>query len=119
MQHYTNKKTNEVFGYESESEAKRFNQDYKNLVKMSDELFKEYRDNRPVGGEWTYRGWKVNSGLKAQEEQAMKEAQRQELMKEKASAQADMQMHLLLDDKEQAKECALKIKELDAKIEAL
>lgn len=76
MKHYTNKKTNEVFGYETESEAKRFNQDYKNLVKMSDELFKEYRDNRPVGGEWTYRGWVIDEELLAKE---LEEKKQQEL----------------------------------------
>ena len=69
--HYTNKKTHEVFGYDTEESAKRHDVDFENLVEMSDELFQEYREQRP-GHRWSLSGWiedeELMQELKAQEQ---------------------------------------------------
>lgn len=56
MKHYTNKTTLEVYGYESIENMKQYNDDFENLVEMSDELFQEYREQRP-GHKWSLNGW--------------------------------------------------------------
>ena len=68
MKHYTNKKTNEVYGYESIEDAKKYNDDFENLVEMTDEQFIQFRDHRPLGGKWTAEGWVIDEELLAQEE---------------------------------------------------
>lgn len=68
MQHYTNKKTNEVYGYESIEDAKKYNDDFENLVEMTDEQFIQFRDHRPKGGVWTVDGWVVDPTILAEEE---------------------------------------------------
>ncbi|MBS7819043.1 hypothetical protein [Wohlfahrtiimonas chitiniclastica] len=119
MKHYTNKKTNEVFGYESIEDAQKFNDDFDNLVEMTDEQFIQFRDHRPKGGKWTYKGWIIDEELLAK---AMAEENRlmlQKLLDEKLSLQSDMNMHLLLDEKEEAKAIAQQIKDINSEIEKL
>lgn len=113
MQHYTNKKTNEVYGYESIEVAKEYNDDYKNLIEMTDEQFIDFRDNRPKGGKWTYKGWVIDDDLLAQEIEAEKKAEADAVQEERAKLMQEMQLRLLLDEQEEAKEIALKIKELE------
>lgn len=74
MKHYTNKNTLKVFGYESEEIAKEYNNDYENLVLMSDELFEEYK-NKPLGATWSINGWIVDEELAQAERNAIKEAE--------------------------------------------
>lgn len=77
--HFTNKKTNKVFGYESLKDAEKYDSDFTSLVEMSNELFQEYRERRP-GHKWSLNGWvedeALTQELKAQE-------QTQELQKKK------------------------------------
>lgn len=68
MIYFTNKKTNEVFAYESDDEAKKYNKDFKNLIQMSFELFSSFQKNKPSGGEWTANGWFVDDDLLKQEQ---------------------------------------------------
>ena len=79
MKHYTNKKTNEVFGYESFEDAQAFNDDFENLVEMTDEQFIQFRDHRPRGGKWTAEGWVIDEVLLAQEEAEEKQRKIQSL----------------------------------------
>lgn len=79
MKHYTNKITNEVFGYESIEDAKAFNDDFENLVEMTDEQFIQFRDHRPRGGKWNYTGWVIDEALLAQEEAEEKQRKIQQL----------------------------------------
>lgn len=113
MKHYTNKKTNEVFGYESIEVAKEYNDDFENLVEMTDEQFIDYRDNRPKGGRWTYQGWIVDDDLLAQELEAEKKAEADAIQAERAKLMQEMQYHMLLGEEDKAREIALKIKELE------
>ena len=113
MKHYTNKKTNEVFGYESIEDAKKFNDDFKNLVEMTDEQFIDFRDNRPRGGRWTVEGWVVDDDLLAQELEAEKKAEADAIQAERAKLMQEMQYHMLLGEEDKAREIALKIKELE------
>lgn len=119
MIYFTNKITNEVFGYESIEDAKYYNEDLDNLVEMADEQFIDFRDNRPKGGKWTYEGWVIDEELLAE---AIAEENRQKLqmlLNKKTSLQAAMQMHLLLDEREEAKAIALQLKELNEEISRL
>lgn len=113
MKHYTNKKTNEVFGYESIEDAKKFNDDYKNLVEMTEEQFIDFRDNRPKGGIWTAKGWAVDDNLLSQEIEAEKKAEADAIQAERAKLMQEMQYHMLLGEEDKAREIALKIKELE------
>lgn len=79
MKHYTNKITNEVFGYESIEVAKEYNDDFENLVEMTDEQFIQFRDNRPMGGKWTYKGWVIDEKPLKEEREAEKQSQIQQL----------------------------------------
>lgn len=62
MKHYTNKNTLEVFGYDTEECARDYNDDYENLVLMSDELFEQYK-SKPLGGAWSLSGWVIDHEL--------------------------------------------------------
>ena len=117
--HYTNKKTNEVFGYESKEEAKHVNDDFENLVEMADEQFIEFRDHRPRGGKWTYQGWVIDDDLLAQEIEAEKKAEADAIQAERAKLMQEMQLKLLLGEQDEAKAIALKIKEINNKIKTL
>ena len=90
MKHYTNKKTNEVFGYDNDSEAKQLNEDYKNLVKMSDEQFVQFRNHRPMGGKWTHKGWVIDEELIAQELEQEKQQELNELNQKLESIERDI-----------------------------
>lgn len=90
MQHYTNKETNEVFGYENDLEAKQLNEDYKNLVKMSDEQFVQFRDHRPMGGKWTHEGWVIDEELLAKELEEKKQQELNELNQNLESIERDI-----------------------------
>ena len=79
MKHFTNKITNEVWGYESIEDAKKYNDDFENLVEMTDEQFIQFRDQRPKGGKWTYQGWVIDEALLAQEEAEEKQRKIQSL----------------------------------------
>lgn len=79
MKHYTNKKNGQVFGYESIEDAKKYNDDFENLVEMTDEQFIQFRDQRPKGGKWTYQGWVIDEELLAQEEAEEKQRKIQSL----------------------------------------
>ena len=79
MKHYTNKKTNEVFGYESIEDAQKFDDDFENLVEMTDEQFIQFRDNRPMGGKWTYKGWVIDEKLLEEEQEVERHSQVQQL----------------------------------------
>lgn len=73
MKHYTNKKTLEVYAYENDEVAKEYDNDYENLVVMTEELFQEYREQRP-GHKWSLTGW-VHDELLMNEYEAQKRAQ--------------------------------------------
>lgn len=75
MIHFTNKKTGEVFGYQSNDEAKKYNSDYKNLVQMSDEQLSGYK-NKPLGGKWTINGWVIDDELLKHEQEQIIEQQK-------------------------------------------
>lgn len=112
MKHYTNKKTNEVYGYESIEDAKKFNDDFKNLVEMTDEQFIDFRDNRPKGGKWTVKGWVEDEDLMRelkQAEEAQAEAQKQAQISE---LKLQLQVHLLMGEEEEAKALVLEIRAL-------
>lgn len=47
------------------------------------------------------------------------EEQIEQLMKERARLMQEMQMHSLLDETEEAKECAKKVREIDIEVETL
>ena len=79
MKHYTNKKTNEVWGYESLEEAKELNPDFENLVEMDEKTFIHFRDEKPKGGVWTAKGWVIDEELLAQEEAEEKQRKIQSL----------------------------------------
>ena len=90
MKHFTNKKTNEVFGYESIEDAQQYNDDYKNLVEMTDGQFIDYRDNRPKGGRWTYKGWVIDKELLAKELEEKKQQELNELNQKLESIERDI-----------------------------
>lgn len=119
MINFTNKITNKVFGYESIEEAKEFNDDFKNLVEMTNEHFIQFRDHKPKGGKWTYQGWVIDDALLKKEQAQEAKLMLQKLLDEKSSLQSDMNMHLLLDEKEEAKAVAQKIKNINSEIEKL
>ncbi|WP_018122065.1 hypothetical protein [Wohlfahrtiimonas chitiniclastica] len=119
MKHYTNKKTNEVFGYESIEDAQKFNDDFENLVEMTDEQFIQFRDHKSKGGKWTYQGWVIDDALLNKEQAQEAKLMLQKLLDEKSSLQSDMNMHLLLDEKEEARAVAQKIKDINSEIEKL
>lgn len=73
MKHYTNKKTLEVYGYGSLEDAKQYNDDFDNLVEMGEELFQEYREQKP-GHRWSLNGWVEDETL-MQELKAQEQAQ--------------------------------------------
>lgn len=62
MEHFTNRSTLAVYGYESLEEAQAFNDDFENLVEMTDELFQEFRE-QPIGGKWTLAGWVIDNDI--------------------------------------------------------
>lgn len=113
MKHFTNKKTNEVFGYESIEDAKAFNDDFENLVEMTEEQFIQFRDHRPKGGKWTVKGWVIDDDLLAQEIEAERKAEADAVQAERAKMMQEMQYHMLLGEEDKAREIALKIKELE------
>lgn len=119
MKHYTNKKTNEVFGYESIEDAQTFNDDFENLVEMTEEQFIDFKDNRPAGGKWTVKGWAVDKKLLKEEQEKEKQFKIEQLQSDKSSLMQEMQMHMLLGDNDKAKEFALKVKEIELKIKEL
>lgn len=104
MKHYTNKTTLQVYGYDNDEAAKQYNDDYRNLVLMSDELFQEYR-KQPIGGKWTLKGWVIDQKELAKHKRLENEAQIKKHTEE-------MNIALLTDDTETAKFHAQKIKEL-------
>lgn len=114
MKHYTNKNTLEVYGYESIEDAKKYNDDFDNLVEMSDAQFINFRDNRPKGGKWAVEGWVIDDNLLAQEIEAEKKAEADATKAERAKLMQEMQYHMLLGEEDKAREVALKIKELEA-----
>lgn len=67
MKHFTNKVTNEVFGYESIEDAKHYNEDFDNLVEMTTEQFEEFR-NPAQYAKWTISGWIVDEELKRKQQ---------------------------------------------------
>lgn len=83
MKHYTNKKTLETFGYESDEEAKELNKDYDNLVLMSDELFQEYREQK-AGHKWSLSGW-------VEDEELMSEIKERERLKKISDIESEIQ----------------------------
>jgi len=119
MIHFTNKKTSEVYAYESIEDAERFDDDFDNLVEMTDEQFVEFRDRKPRGGKWTYKGWVIDDELLAEAIAEENRQKLQSLLDKKTSLQADMNMHLLLDEREEAKAIALQLKELNEEISRL
>ncbi|OYQ75240.1 hypothetical protein [Wohlfahrtiimonas sp. G9077] len=119
MKHFTNKNTNEVYAYESIEDAQKFNEDFENLVEMTDEQFIQFRDHKPKGGIWTTEGWVIDDDLLEKEKVQALQLILQKLLDEKSSLQSDMNMHLLLDEKEEAKAVAQKIKEINSEIEKL
>ena len=90
MKHYTNKITNEVYGYESIEVAKKYSNDFENLVEMSDELFQEFRDHRPQGGKWTHKGWVIDEELLAKELEEKKQQELNELNQKLESIERDI-----------------------------
>lgn len=73
MKYYTNKISLEVFGYESLEEAQQYNDDFENLVEMTDELFQEFREQKS-GHKWSLNGWVEDEAL-TQEHKAQEQAQ--------------------------------------------
>lgn len=119
MKHFTNKKTNEVYGYESIEVAKEYNDDFENLVEMTDEQFIDFRDNRPKGGQWTYTGWVIDPELLTEAEERNRQQAIADLQSEKAQALQQMQLEMLLGNTDLATEHAKRVKDIEAEIEAL
>lgn len=113
MKHYTNKKTNEVFGYESFEVAEEYNDDHENLVEMTDEQFIEFRDHRPKGGKWTYQGWVIDDDLLAEAEAEEKAREEQEKLKVIDDLKLQLRVHLLMGEEEEAKEIVLQMRSLE------
>ena len=113
MKHYTNKNTNEVFGYESIEDAKKCNNDFKNLVEMTEEQFIDFRGNRPKGGKWTYKGWVIDPGLLAEAEAEEKAREEQEKLKVIDDLRLQLKVHLLMGEEEEAKAIVLQIRALE------
>ena len=90
MKHYTNTKTGQVFGYESIEDAQKYNDDFENLVKMTDEQFVQFRDYRPMGGKWTYKGWVIDEDLLAQEIEGKKQQELNGLNQKLESIERDI-----------------------------
>lgn len=119
MKHYTNKKTNEVFGYESIEDAKKYNDDFKNLVEMSDDVFERFKNKPSHLHEWNLDHWIITDEKKAELEREEKEREIQSLESEKQKLIGEMQMHQFLDEIDEAKAIALRVKEINAKIAEL
>ena len=79
MKNYTNKKTNEVFGYESIEDAKAFNDDFENLVEMSDDVFEIFKNKPSDFHEWNLDRWIITDEKKAELKREEKEREINEL----------------------------------------
>ena len=79
MKHYTNKKTNEVFGYESIEDAQQYNDDFENLVEMSDEVFERFKNKPSHFHEWNLDRWIITDEKEAELEREEKEREINEL----------------------------------------
>lgn len=112
MKHYTNKKTNEVYGYESIDDAKLYNDDFENLVEMTDEQLGEF-SNKPIGGKWTYKGWVIDPDLLAEAEEEEKAREEQEKLKIIDDLKLQLRVHLLMGEEEEAKAIVLQIRALE------
>ena len=109
--HFTNKKTNEVYGYESKEEAKELYENYADLHLMTPLRFEQYK-NPPIGGRWTYKGWVIDPDLLAEaeaQEEAQAEAKKQAQISE---LKLRLQVHLLMGEEEEAKALVLEIRAL-------
>lgn len=107
MKHYTNKNTNEVFGYESIEDAQAFNDDFENLVEMTDEQFIQFRDHRPRGGKWTAEGWVIDEALLAQEEAEEKQRKIQSLHDDLETLERDISRLERIRDRNEDEESKL------------
>lgn len=111
MKHYTNKKTLEVYGYESPEDAQAFNDDFDNLVEMTVELFQEYREQKP-GHKWTLSGWVEDEDLMRELKRAEEYQAKLELNNKIAELKLQLQVHLLMGEEEEAKALVLEIRAL-------
>lgn len=125
MRHYTNKKTLEIYGYESVEDAQAFNEDFDNLVEMSDELFQEYR-KQTLGGKWSLNGWVIDEALAKQLKREQLLSESKQLISEKKDAEADIKNGETLEDDEliresteQLEKILLRIDEIKSELKAL
>ncbi len=71
--HFTNKKTNEVYGYESIEDAKKYNDDFENLVEMSDDVFERFKNKPSHFHDWNLDRWIITDERKAELDREEKE----------------------------------------------
>mgnify|MGYP001165961806 CR=1 FL=1 len=120
MKHFTNKITNEVWGYESLEEAKEFNPDFENLVQMDEKTFMHFRDEKPKGGMWTWdEGWVVDEDKLKEVLQLEQEAHKQNLLQQIQDLNLQIQEHLLMDEKEEAKELVVQKRKLEEELNSM
>lgn len=120
MKHFTNKITNKTYGYKSLEEAKEINPDCENLAEMDEETFLHFRDEKPKGGVWTWdRGWIVDEDKLKEELLLEQESHKQNLLKRIQDLNLQIQEHLLMDEKEEAKELVLQKRRIQEEINNL
>lgn len=117
MKHFTNKKTNEVFGYESIEDAKKYNDDYENLIEMTNKQFIDFRDSRPKGGRWTIDGWVVDEVLLKEELDKEDTVALEDIKTEIVSLTVRIQEHIIMGETDEARELILRKRELEEIVE--
>lgn len=118
MKHYTNKKTLEVYGYESLEDAQAFNDDFDNLVEMSDESFQEFRE-QPLGGKWSLNGWVIDEALAKQLKHEQLLSESKQLISEKKDTEANIENGEILEDDELIRESTEQLKKIELRIDEI
>lgn len=120
MIYFTNKNTNEVFGYESMEEAKVYNDDFENLVEMTDEQFNEFRNNQIKYGKWVWdKGWVIDETLVDEENLLNYETELYTLKNIKAEMVTENKENLLLNKEDNTRSSAEELDTIDKEIEEL
>lgn len=119
--YYLDKKDLLLYGYESDEVARKFHDNYESLLLLDEETSNEYRFNKPSGGVWDIEKMEwVVGGYKLKEElQLEKEAQIQNLSQRIQNLNLKIQEHLLMDEKQEAKELVLQKRKLEEELNSM